>query len=192
MKDEGAVSDEFSMLGPGCGFWFAPPWHTYRALVHRFMRSATGSLVLHSREVRTPTPTLLALIFPPHSTPLWPQLAGQRPIPVLPEPTRSGDVVLDSQPSPGLACPIELDLELERMCLHHLARAAAAMEWVPPPPQPSTTQSAVAGSVGGGTLVTVEEGVVRPDYWAPDKGERADEARGGDQGGNGAEGAPGV
>lgn len=53
------------------------------------------------------------------------QACAHRLIPVLPTPTNPGDVALGNLATPCLACPVQLDMELERMCLHHIAAACA-------------------------------------------------------------------
>lgn len=54
------------------------------------------------------------------------QACAHRLIPVLPTPTNPGDVALGNLATPCLACPVQLDMELERMCLHHMAAACAS------------------------------------------------------------------
>ncbi|KAK9915634.1 hypothetical protein WJX75_001835 [Coccomyxa subellipsoidea] len=52
------------------------------------------------------------------------QVSAGRPIPVLPQHTFPGNVVLSSRATSGLSPPVLPDAELERLCLGHMAAAA--------------------------------------------------------------------
>ena len=52
------------------------------------------------------------------------QVSAGRPIPVLPQHTFPGNVVLSSRAASGLSPPVPPDAELERLCVAHLAAAA--------------------------------------------------------------------
>lgn len=52
------------------------------------------------------------------------QVSAGRPIPVLPQHTFPGNVVLSSRATSGLSPPVLPDLNLERLVLGHLAAAA--------------------------------------------------------------------
>jgi hypothetical protein len=52
------------------------------------------------------------------------QVSAGRPIPVLPQHTFPGNVVLSSRAISGLSPPVLPDAELEKLCLGHLAAAA--------------------------------------------------------------------
>ena len=75
------------------------------------------------------------------------QVSAGRPIPVLPQHTFPGSVVLSGRATSGLSPPVHPDAELERLCLGHLAAAAkealAALSDVPAHALPP-------GGAGGG------------------------------------------
>lgn len=52
------------------------------------------------------------------------QVSAGRPIPVLPQHTFPGNVVLSSRATSGLSPPVLSDTELEKLCLGHMAAAA--------------------------------------------------------------------
>lgn len=65
-----------------------------------------------------------------------PQVSAGRPIPVLPQHTFPGNVVLSSRATSGLSPPVLPDPNLEKLVLGHLAAAArealSALADVPP------------------------------------------------------------
>ncbi len=52
------------------------------------------------------------------------QVSAGRPIPVLPQHTFPGNVVLSSRATSGLSPPVLPDAEQEKLCLGHMAAAA--------------------------------------------------------------------
>ena len=58
-----------------------------------------------------------------------------RPIPVLPQHTFPGNVILSSRATSGLSPPVVPDLELEKLCVGHITAAAkgvlAALDSLP-------------------------------------------------------------
>lgn len=52
------------------------------------------------------------------------QISAGRPIPVLPQHTFPGNVILSSTATSGLSPPVVLDPELEKLSLGHLTAAA--------------------------------------------------------------------
>jgi len=87
------------------------------------------------REPSRRPPTNLKSSPLPHS-----QVSAGRPIPVLPQHTFPGNVILSSRATSGLSPPVLPDAELEKLSLGHLSAAArsmfAALEAVGGPPAP--------------------------------------------------------
>ena len=52
------------------------------------------------------------------------QTCAGRPIPVLPQHTFPGNVILSTRATSGLSPPVDLDPELEKLCLAHITAAA--------------------------------------------------------------------
>lgn len=52
------------------------------------------------------------------------QACAGRPIPVLPQHTFPGNVILSSRATSGLSPPVQPDPELEKLCLAHITNAA--------------------------------------------------------------------
>lgn len=55
------------------------------------------------------------------------QVCAGRPIPVLPQHTFPGNVILSSRATSGLSPPVLHDPELEKLCLGHLHSAAKSV-----------------------------------------------------------------